>query len=462
MDATTIAAVATPPGIGGIAIIRISGPAAVPIARRVFRPAGGGDGLASWRLHYGHAIDPENGKVLDEVLLAVMRAPRSYTREDVVEINSHGGPQAVREIMRVVLQSGAVLAAPGEFTRRAFMNGRIDLTQAEAVADLIQAESAAALRAAAALAGGALRREIEALESVCTALLAELNAAIDFPEETEKEAAAAVGELSREVSERLVVPLRRLLRSAAEGRPVREGLTVTIVGRPNVGKSSLLNRLLGRDRAIVTPYPGTTRDVVAESLLLRGIVVHLSDTAGIHASTDPIEAAGIARAIAQAELADAVLLVLEADRPILEADLRLWEAVKEKPRIVVFNKADRLSPAEAPPSLPPAWRPVSAVTVSALTGEGIEGLRESILSLVAAGGGASGGGEVIPNLRQSGLMREALEASQRAAAALASGLPLECAAVDLAETLSRLGEVIGRTAAPDILGRIFERFCIGK
>jgi tRNA modification GTPase len=462
MSTTTIAALATPPGTGGIAIIKISGPAAVAIARSVFKPADGGrDGFQSHRLRYGHVIDPADGRILDEVLVAVMRAPRSYTREDVVEINAHGGPRAVAEILKTVLDQGAVLAEPGEFTRRAFLNGRIDLTQAEAVAELIQAQSEDALQAAVALAGGGLKREVERIQEDCTELLAEVNAAIDFPEEVVLDEAGGPA-LGRAIETRLAAPLRGLVERAAKGRVLREGVAVTIAGRPNVGKSSLMNRLLLRERAIVTPHPGTTRDIIEERLLVKGIEVRLCDTAGIRASRDPIESAGIARALEQLDRADLVLLVLEAHRPVDAGDEAIFSAVRGKPVLPVFNKCDLLAAGAALPALPAGWGGAAPVSVSALTGEGLAQLTDAIHRLAGGEGARCAAGAVIPNLRQGILLNACLKAAEAAVEELGRGMPLEIAALHLSEILTGCAQVLGTRADPDTLERIFSRFCIGK
>ncbi len=464
MDDSTIAAVATPPGSGGIGIIRVSGRNAIPIAAALFRASLAGTGtkpprsqFESHRLYHGYVVDPAGGRVMDEVLLSVMIAPRSYTREDVVEINAHGGHQAARAILELVLNQGARLAEPGEFTRRAFLNGRIDLTQAEAVCDLIQARSQRALEAAAALLTGGLKLKIQQIQNVINDIQIAIEAAIDFPEEVALDAE----NLKRRISEDVIAPLQALIRNCIAGRTIREGLSVTIMGRPNVGKSSLMNRLLAKDRSIVTDLPGTTRDVVQESTAIEGVVFHLQDTAGLHRSPDPVESIGMAKAIESADEADLVLLVVEAHRPVGPEDIRIFELVGTKPCIVALNKSDLQSGPAACPDLPESWRANRCLAVSALTGEGIEALRAQ-LHQAAVGGAAKSLGELIPNLRQKGLMERCLAAAAAAAQDLARQAAPELVAVNIGLAADCLGEIAGTHAKADILNGIFERFCIGK
>jgi tRNA modification GTPase len=466
MNETTIAALATPAGTGGICIIKISGPSAISIARAIFKPAAPKSGcepescLESHRLYYGHVVDPASGCNLDEVLLSVMKAPRSYTREDVVEINAHGGPVAAREIIKLVLDQGARLAEPGEFTRRAFLNGRIDLTQAEAVVDLIQARTARFLQSAAAQAGGVLRQDIERVREACTEALVCLNASIDFPED--------VGEISDNrtmastLQARLIAPLARLLQNYSDGRVLREGLTVVIVGRPNVGKSSLMNRLLSRERAIVTPHPGTTRDIIEDNLILRGIPVSLADTAGIHDSPDPVEVIGMQKALEQAQSADLILLVLEANRPLSGEDAAIFEKIRSKPVFFVLNKTDLLGPSGAAVEFPSDWPIEGRFLVSALNGQGVEALRDELNQSAGGANGLSSVGSVIPNLRQKIVLERCLAAASDAVDALGQDAPAEIIAIHLSDVMDGCAEILGTHVKVDLLESIFSRFCIGK
>jgi tRNA modification GTPase len=466
-DFSTIAAIATPAGSGGISIIRVSGPNAVPIAAALFQPCAGGPvfrsagpPFESHRMYYGHIVDPANGRTLDEVLLCVMKAPKSYTRENVLEINAHGGPVAVRSILEVVLRQGARLAEPGEFTRRAFLNGRIDLTQAEAVADLISARSDRSLSSAAFQLEGGMREEVQAIRTFCLDLLLRLEGWIDFSEEVGEliDSRATVAELQ----DRVISPLKRLIRNYVQGRVIFEGLKVAIVGRPNVGKSSLMNRLLGRERAIVTPYPGTTRDVIEDTLIVQGIPVMLRDTAGLHSSSDPIETLGMLRTLENSGSADLVLFVIEAQRPLSEEDLQVYESIRATPMLIVLNKIDLLNGSTAKAEVPEGWPRERCVPISALSGQGVEGLQERIIATAAGESGLELDGMVIPNLRQKLLLERSLASAASAATDLASGSAPELIAVHLTQASDNLGEILGTTVKVDILDAIFSRFCIGK
>ena len=466
-DFSTIAAIATPAGSGGISIIRVSGPNAVPIAAGLFQHCAGGSGkrpagpsFQSHRLYYGHMVDPASGRTLDEVLLSVMKAPRSYTREDVVEINAHGGPVAVRSILEAVMRQGARLAEPGEFTRRAFLNGRIDLTQAEAVADLINARSERSLSSAVAQLEGGLRQAVQTIRASCLDLLVRLEAGIDFPED--------VGELidTREtftgLQEQVIKPLKQLIRNHVQGRVIHDGLRVAIVGRPNVGKSSLMNRLLARERAIVTPYPGTTRDVIEDTLIVQGVPVMLRDTAGLHVSRDPVETLGMAKTLENSGSADLVLFVLEAHRPLGEEDVRVYEWIRSKPMLIVLNKIDLLNGSAAKAEVPDDWLPERCVRISALSGQGVEELQERIIRAATGESGIEVAGTLIPNLRQKELLERSLASAAAAAADVVNGSAPELVSINLTQAVDGLGEILGSTVKVDILDAIFSRFCIGK
>jgi tRNA modification GTPase len=467
MDDATIAAIASPAGMGGISIVKISGRDAIRIASAIFAPGRSGPQsrheiitFKSNKLYYGRVLDPLRCRVIDEVLLSVMKAPRSYTREDVVEINAHGGPVAVREILNIILQQGARLAEPGEFTLRAFLNGRIDLTQAEAVMDVIHARASRGLEMAAAQLAGALRAEIEGIRSNCLGLLSRVEAGIDFPEEVEETIEGPA--MGSEFRQGVLDPIKRLIRNYADGSIIRQGLTVAIVGRPNVGKSSLMNRLLARERAIVTCHPGTTRDVIEDHLVISGLAVSLLDTAGLHASMDPLESLGMQKTIEHCSGADLVLLVLEADQALSDADKTIFERVRLKPVIAVLNKIDLLNGSEPALRLPEDWAPECRVRVSALSGQGIDALREQIV-LTAAGGKISGeAADVMPNLRQKAILERCLGPAEEAEIEFANGARPELLAVNLTAILNALDEVAGRNAKADVLDGIFSRFCIGK
>jgi tRNA modification GTPase len=466
-DSCTIAAVATPAGSGGISIVRVSGPNAVSIAAALFQPCAGGPenriagpAFESHRLYFGHIVDPAGGRRIDEVLLSVMKAPRSYTREDVVEINAHGGPVAVRSILEAVLRQGARLAEPGEFTRRAFLNGRIDLTQAEAVADLINARSERSLASAAAQLEGGLRQAVQAMRTFCLDLLVRLEAGIDFPEDVAELVDAP--ETVAGLGERVITPLKRLIRNHVQGRVIHEGLKVAIVGRPNVGKSSLMNCLLSRERAIVTPYPGTTRDVIEDTLMVQGVPVVLRDTAGLHASRDPVETLGMAKTLENSGSADLALFVIEAHRPLGAEDRQVYEWIRGRPMLIVLNKIDLLNGSAVRPEVPQEWSREPCVPVSALSGQGVEELRDRILRTAAGESGFEVAGAVIPNLRQKELLERSLASADAAATDLANGSAPELVAVHLTRAAECLAQILGATVKVDILDAIFSRFCIGK
>jgi tRNA modification GTPase len=464
---STIAAVATPAGTGGISIIKISGPNALPIASSIFKPAPKGrpdtrvlSGLESHRLYYGHIVDDRSGRNLDEVLLAVKKAPRSYTREDVVEINCHGGAVSVRAVLDLVLRSGARLAEPGEFTRRAFLNGRIDLTQAEAVVDVINARTSRALEVSAALISGAFRKEVEAARCFCVEMLARIEVGIDFPEDVEE--AIDGPAMSRSLRQEMVRPMQQLIRNFSEGRALREGLKVAIIGRPNVGKSSLMNRLLFRERAIVTPFPGTTRDAIEDTLVIQGLALSLWDTAGLHESRDPIESIGMQKTFEHSAQADLVLLVLEAHQALSADDFHIFNKIGSKPVVLVLNKMDLLNGGSMPAVIPEEWGTSPRVLVSALTGQGIEKLQEKVLDLARGDGRLEPAAAIIPNLRQKELLERCVESAEAAAACLENRDASELVDIHLRDVLDGMDEILGIGVKTDILESIFSRFCIGK
>lgn len=466
---STIAAVASPAGPGGIVIIRLSGPGSIQIAAGIFRPASKAsnrqptpESFTSHRLYYGHIVDRHGGRTLDEVLLAVMRAPRSYTREDVVEINCHGGPAAVQAVLDLILRSGARLAEPGEFTRRAFMNGRIDLTQAEAVIDVINARTQQALEAATAQVGGAFRREIEDVRGVLIDMLVRNEAAIDFPEDDDVKEDSDLGAMISSLRQKAIEPIAQLIRNYHDGRPVREGLTVAIAGRPNVGKSSLMNRLLARERVIVTSHPGTTRDAVEDEFLLQGIAVRLWDTAGLHASDDPIESIGMQKTLERMENADLILFLLEAHKPVCSEDAEIYNKIKTKTVLFVLNKIDLVGESVPLAVIPAGWGEASLMPVSALTGQGIETLRDVILKHATGAGCLGKSTAIIPNLRQKTLLEGCLRSAEAAVDSIRKGESPELVDVNLRQAIDFADKILGFSVGPDIINRIFDRFCIGK
>jgi len=470
----TITAIATSAGRGGIGIVKISGERAIPIASAIFQPADHRRAaevrreteqndlswMVSHRLYLGHIVDRQNDRIVDEVLLSLMRAPASYTREDVVEINTHGGPLAMQSILKLVIAQGARLAEPGEFTRRAFLNGRIDLTRAEAVADLINARSERALCAAAAQLDGQLQRKIKAVRQAVIDLLTQLEAGIDFPEAADELPDPAT--LVQAVRTRIIEPVRQLIRYYDEAHILRDGLQVAVVGKPNVGKSSLLNQMVQQNRAIVTDIPGTTRDVVTESLNLGGIPVTISDTAGVQSSRNPVEMIGIQKTMEQIERCDLVLFLVEAHLPLGEADVSLFGRIKHRPHLVIYNKMDLTNGKPSGGSVPEDMIQSPHLEISALSGEGIDDLKARILELTAGEASVDLNPVVIPNLRHKKLLDAAVLAAEALYNDLQNNAAPELLAVHAGEILRLSEEILGIAVKADILEQVFERFCIGK
>jgi tRNA modification GTPase len=475
MDNSTIAAIATPGGPGGIGIIKISGFRAVQIASVIFSPVepqsspdpcnlssaetAARTDFDSHRLNYGHIIDPDSGRMIDEVLLSIMKAPRSYTREDVVEINAHGGRVALNAILELVCRHGARIADPGEFTRRAFLNGRIDLTQAEAVIDIINARSDKSLQIAAAQVDGRLKGSIEQIREFLIDLLTRAEAAIDFPDEIE-EVVEPVRTASA-VEARVLKPLQTLIRQHVDGRVIREGLKVAVAGRPNVGKSSLLNCLVQKERAIVSAVPGTTRDMIEEVLNIGGYPIILTDTAGLHDTDDAIETLGIEKTIENVKGADLVLFMVEAKGPLTAEDRSVFETIHAKPLIIVINKMDLIDGDDIF-KLPASWGTIDCVHTSALYDRGIEHLKDRIVEKAFGKEPLDLETMIVPNLRQKLLMEDSLAAAAATCRGLNDGTPIELVAIHLQEAVDLLGQILGTNVKVDLLEQIFSRFCIGK
>lgn len=453
----TIAAISTPPGEGGIGIVRLSGREAVAIAGRIFRAKNGRDiTTARRRVWYGQAFD-EHGGVIDEVLLHVMRAPNSYTREDVVEFNAHGGAGPLGALLEQTLVYGARLAEPGEFTQRAFLNGRIDLVQAEAVIDRIQARTRASLRAAASAASGTLSNAINTLKATLTDALARIEAAVDFPDEDLPD---LVNEALRQDLIAARATMVELLATAETGRLYREGASIAIAGRPNVGKSSLFNALLRDARAIVSPQPGTTRDRIEEMITLSGVPVRLMDTAGLREAGDEVERIGVAiarRAFAEAEL---LLFIVDNSEPLTDEDQRLADelASLERPVWLVLNKTDLPAVAAAPETWFTWLKGVSPV--SAATNEGLPDLEQQLGALLLGGSAISPDQGLITRAHQRDSLRRASAALERLLSDFDASP--ELLSVDLRDALGALGEITGETTPEDVLDRIFSAFCVGK
>jgi tRNA modification GTPase len=448
----TIVALATPPGRGGIGVVRLSGPDARAIAAPLLRLK---HELAAGRAVFGELIEPGTDEKIDEVVATYFVRPHSYTTDDVVEISTHGSPVVLRHVVELCLARGARLAEPGEFTLRAFLNGRLDLTQAEAVRDLIEAQTLYQAKVAAQQLEGALSRRLAPIKEELVQLIALLEAGVDFAEDD-----VAILPASRilEHIARVRAPLEQLLASFAYGKAVHEGMTLAIVGRPNVGKSSLFNRLVERERAIVTATPGTTRDLVSETVSLGGIPVKLVDTAGIREAFDEAESIGVKKSYEALADADLVLVVLDASQPrgrvADDEDDRLLAAARERQHVVVHNKID-LAPCGS--RLGPQQNGI--VATSATTGEGVPALREAILKHVTGSPAEAG---FLTNVRHEALVREALAALAAATQAANKNVPHEMLLLDLYSALRPLDAITGATTADDILNRIFSQFCIGK
>ena len=479
MQNDTIAAIATPPGIGGIGVVRVSGPEAFAFVHPLLRQPGGCTDIPpSHLLTYGEIVDPATEEIVDEVLAAFMCAPRTYTREDVVEIQGHGGPLVLQRILRLILAQGARMANPGEFTLRAFLNGRLDLAQAEAVMDLIDAQTEAGQRLAMQQLRGHISIQLQEARQSILAVVARIEASIDFPEEE------VPTPLPEELRSLITIGLRQvdaLLAGSEQGRLYRQGLRTAIIGRPNVGKSSLLNALLRSERAIVTPIAGTTRDTVEEVANLRGIPLHLIDTAGITPSDDPVEQMGVQRSRSAAESADVVLLVFDGAEPLTGQDRQVSEELKImgfgggadttlqastvrgslRPVVVVINKADRERRLEIE-KVHSMWPGAPFVVTSTLSGEGLPELEETVANLVLAGKTLHSESALVTSARHQEALRLAAEHLQASLVPLDRGLPLDFVSIDLRAAYDTLGEITGETASDDLLDKIFSEFCIGK
>ncbi len=455
----TIAAIATPTGTGGIGILRVSGPQAQAVAARLFAPADprlDPACLPPRRLVLGRAIG-QGGRALDQVLAVRFAAPHSYTTQEVLELQSHGGPAVLRALLAAALAAGCRLARPGEFTLRAYLGGRLDLSQAEAVAQLIAAQSEGEARLALAGLEGGLSRELAPVRAALTLAAATVEAAIDFPEESAEIAGPALAHGLRRV---VLEPLARLIARRRSGRVWREGALVVLCGRPNVGKSSLFNAMLGQKRAIVTSTAGTTRDAIEESALLGGVVCRLTDTAGLGLEPGELEALGRAAAREALSRADLALVVLDGGAPLSEEDRAVLAATAGTRRVIVANKDD----------LPPAWRPEDLareggplISVSAKRGWGLAELAQAVGAALAGGQAEPAPGEAVASQRQAEALAACAQAIEVALAGLeAPALAAELVAVDLAEALARLGEVDGQGAPEAVIEAIFEQFCVGK
>jgi len=452
----TIIAIATPPGFGGLGIVRISGKKALAVARRIFEPKGRTAKPFPERTQiFGAVRDPENGAALDEAFLTYFKAPRSYTREDVAEISSHGSPAVLDAILRMGMRSGARQARPGEFTLRAYLNGRLDILQAQAVDDLVRSVSLAQARISSRQLGGSLSRNVVRLRGRLIGLLSRIEAGLEFPEDGVRTSAAAV----LKSLDPLAAEVGRLASSYEAGRALAEGVSLAIVGRTNVGKSTLFNALLEEDRAIVTPYPGTTRDFLRERLVIDGIVFHLVDMAGLGRPAHPVERTGMAKGRKIAGQADGRLIVLDASRPDSREDTRLIRKYQGKRSIIVLNKCD-LPRKIGGAKIRQMAGSSPVVEVSALKGRNISRLRSQLRSFFVPG--ADKNEEIVLHARQRDLLQDVHGALGRARAILAGGHDEEVAAEELRTALEKVGQLTGEVRSEEILAEIFGRFCVGK
>lgn len=446
MYSDTIAAISTPLGEGGIGLVRISGETALDIVRPVFTGE-----LKNRHISYGHIVDPQTGQRVDEVLVSYMAAPHTYTREDVVEINCHGGPMPLQQVLRLTLRQGARLAQPGEFTLRAFLNGRIDLAQAESVLDMIAAKTEAAWRMAMSGLEGRLSAAVRQIRATLLGVLATLTARIDFPEDD-----ITLADPLKPLNEARE-SLRGLITSADTGILCRQGIRTAIVGRPNVGKSSLLNRLLRHDRAIVTALPGTTRDTIEEVASIGGVTFVLIDTAGITKSQNLAESISVERSRKVSRQADLVLLVIDRSEPLNEADREIMRLVADRPLLVVANKAD----------LPPCAElsdivESEVVTISALSGEGVNELESRMVDVALGGKVTTSESLLVGNPRHRAALERAEQQLTQAILDLQQNVPDDFVTIDLTAALNALGEITGETVQEDLLETIFANFCVGK
>ncbi|WCK54521.1 tRNA uridine-5-carboxymethylaminomethyl(34) synthesis GTPase MnmE [Aneurinibacillus sp. Ricciae_BoGa-3] len=457
MEFDTITAISTPLGEGGIAIIRVSGPQSIKAVDKIFKGRHSLSTVDSHTIHYGHLVDKENN-VIEEVMVSVMRAPRTFTREDVVEINCHGGIVSVNRVLDLVLEQNVRLAEPGEFTKRAFLNGRIDLSQAEAVIDLIRAKTDRAMKVAVGQVQGKLSQLIKQLRHQLVELMAHIEVTIDYPEHD-------VDELTRgllsEKSRWVQSEIQKLLQTAAQGKILREGLSTVIVGRPNVGKSSLLNSLLQEAKAIVTDIPGTTRDIIEEYVNIRGIPLRLVDTAGIRETEDIVEKIGVEKSREMLGKADLILLLLNYGEELTEEDRELLGLVNQMNAIIIINKTDlpqKINMEEVKGLV----SELPLVTMSVKQEEGIDQLEEAIARMFFSGQIQNDDLTYVSNARHIQLLKEASAAIGEAYEAVESGLPVDMVAFDIRRSWELLGEVVGDTVSEDLIDQIFSQFCLGK
>ncbi|GIN40035.1 tRNA uridine-5-carboxymethylaminomethyl(34) synthesis GTPase MnmE [Heyndrickxia oleronia] len=461
MEFDTISAISTPMGEGAIAIVRLSGDQAIKITDKLFVGVSGKklENVSSHTIHYGKIIDPTTDEVVEEVMVSVMKAPKTFTRENVVEINCHGGLVSVNRVLQLVLRYGARLAEPGEFTKRAFLNGRIDLSQAEAVMDLIRAKTDRAMNIALGQMEGRLSKLIQKLRQEILEVVAHVEVNIDYPEYDDVEEMSH--RMLKEKANYVRDELKKLLQTAGQGKILREGLSTAIIGRPNVGKSSLLNSLVQENKAIVTDIPGTTRDVIEEYVNVRGVPLRLVDTAGIRETEDIVEKIGVERSRKVLKEADLILLVLNYADDLTKEDEQLFEAVKGMDVIVIINKTDLPQKIDME-KVKELSNEHKVITTSLLEEKGVDDLEEAISSMYFQGSIEASDLTYISNSRHIALIGQALDAIEDVLSGIEFGTPIDIIQIDLTRTWELLGEIIGDTVQESLINQLFSQFCLGK
>ena len=453
---STIAAISTSPGIGGIGIVRISGKDAFKVLNKIFKPKNNSE-IKGYTMKYGNIIDTEKNKIIDEVLVSYFIAPKSYTTENMCEINSHGGVIVMKQILDLCLKNGATLAEPGEFTKRAFLNGRIDLVEAEAIIDIINAKTEKEKDASVCQLNGFLSKEIIDIEKDLLSFTADIEANIDYPEYDIEEVST---NKSLEVLKNVKNKLLKLKESFNNGKILKEGINTAIIGRPNVGKSSLLNVLLKEERAIVTEYEGTTRDTIEEYISIKGIPLKIIDTAGIRNTDNAVEKIGIEKSIEIAKKADLVIAIFDISQELKDEDYRILEIIKDKNAIIVLNKIDLSVNKTTEEKIKSLNKDI--VKISALERKGIEEIYDKIVKLYDLNKINIEGENIVTNARHQNLINQSLISLEKAINTINSGMPLDIIAIDVKDILENLGKITGKNVSEDVINEIFSKFCLGK
>lgn len=449
MSERTIAAISTPPGVGGIAVIRISGADAVKIAAGAYVGKSDLINAPTHTIHYGHIADTD-GRIIDEVLVSIMRSPKSFTGEDVVEIGTHGGTAAAKMVLKALIANGASPAGPGEFTKRAFLNGKIDLSEAEGVIDIINARNEIAELNAVGQASGRLSRAIEDIRHNLLSLAASMQVLIDYPDEDLSD--VTIDDI-KNTCEKELKKTQKLIKSSEQGKLITDGILTAIVGRPNVGKSSLLNILAGEERAIVTEIAGTTRDVIEESVNLDGVVLRLMDTAGIRQTDDRVEKIGVMRSMDSIKKADLILAVFDASEPLSEEDRKILADTENSKRIIIINKTDLGENDDFP---------ADGIRISAKNGNGIDELSQRIRDMYNLGEIGANDAPIVTNMRHTAALCRAEQSLKNIVSGASAGTPSDILSIDLNDAINALGEITGAVASEDIVNEIFHNFCVGK